>query len=187
MSEESSHQVQMVWPRDRLALLPAAKPPPGYLLRTYRQGDEARFYELMALAGWPGWDAETLQPWLERMLPEGWFLAIHQGSNQIVATAMALRDCSEFGDPGGELGWVASDPVHRGQGLGLLVSAAVTRRLLAERYQSVHLYTEPWRLAALKTYLKLGYVPLLATLEAPEPWPAICAQLQWPFTPQVWG
>jgi len=179
-------QLQMVWPGHLLNAPPAVRLPSGYALRTYQRGDEPRFYEIMELAGWPGWNDEKLQPWFERILPEGWFMAVHEESSEIVATAMALRDCSEFGRPGGELGWVAGDPVHSGRGLGMTVCAAVTERLIAEGYRHIHLYTEDWRLAALKTYLKLGYMPFLNASEMPERWRAVCVQLQWPFTPEVW-
>lgn len=52
--------------------------------------------------------------------------------------------------------------------------------------QDIHLYTEDFRLAALKTYLKLGYIPILYSPEMPERWRAICAHLLWPFTPEKW-
>ncbi len=113
-------------------------------------------------------------------------MAVHEPSGEIVATAMGLHDHSEQHPFGGELGWVAGDPTHAGQGLGITVCAAVTARLIAAGYRNIHLYTEHWRLAALKTYLKLGYVPFLYLLEMPERWRAICAQLGWPFTPEMW-
>ncbi len=179
-------QLQMVWPEHLLNAPPAVRLPPGYALRTYRPGDETRFYEVMALAGWPGWDDEKLRPWLARIPPASWFMVVHEASGQIVATAMGLHDHSEAHPFGGELGWVACDPAHRGLGLGLAVSAAVTARLIAAGYRAVHLYTEQWRLAALKTYLTLGYIPYLYLPEMLERWRTICAQLGWPFTPQAW-
>ena len=68
----------------------------------------------------------------------------------------------------------------------MAVCAAVTARLINARYRNIHLYTEHWRLATPKAYLKLGYTPFLFTPEMPERWRPICAQLQWPFTPEVW-
>jgi len=183
--DENPMQLQMMWPQHLLNVPPAVRMPSGYSLRTYRQGDELRFYKVMELAGWPGWDDERLQPWLERILPEGWFMAVHRESGQIVATAMALR--SETYPSGGELGWLAGDPAHAGRGLGLAVSAAVTARLIEAGCRPIHLYTEDYRLPALKTYLKLGYVPFLYKAGMLERWRAICAQLQWPFTPGVWS
>jgi phosphosulfolactate phosphohydrolase-like enzyme/GNAT superfamily N-acetyltransferase len=179
-------QLQMVWPEHLLSAPPAAPLPPGYALRTYRPGDEQRFYEVMALAGWPGWDDEKLRPWLARIPPGSWFMVVYEASGQIVATAMGLHDHSDAHPFGGELGWVACDPAHTGKGLGSAVSAAVTTRLIAAGYRAVHLYTERWRLAALKSYLKLGYIPFLSTPEMAERWRAVCAQLGWPFTPEAW-
>jgi len=185
-------QLQMVWPEHLLSAPPAIRPlpavhlPPGYTLRTYRPGDEPRFYEVMALAGWPGWDDEKLRPWLARIPPGSWFMVVHEASDRIVATAMGLHDHSDVHPFGGELGWVACDPAHTGKGLGSAVSAAVTARLIEAGYRAIHLYTEQWRLAALKSYLKLGYIPFLYTPEMPERWRAICAQLGWPFTPEAW-
>lgn len=179
-------QLRMVWPEHLLGTPPIAQLPPGYDMRTYQQGDRPRFYEIMDLAGFTGWNDEVLQPWLPRMLSPGWHMATHGASGEIVATAMALQDASEFGAQGGELGWVAGDPAHGGRGIGMAVCAAATARLIEAGYRFIHLYTEDWRLPALKTYLKLGYVPLLSELDMPERWQAICTQLHWPFTPETW-
>ncbi len=179
-------QLQMAWPTHLLNKPPAPRLPAGYALRTYRPGDEPRFYQVMALAGWPGWDDAKLRPWLARIPPESWFMAVHEASDEIVATAMGLHDHSDEHPFGGELGWVAGDPAHAGQGLGMAVCAAVTARLLQMGYRNVHLYTEQWRLAALKQYLKLGYVPFLYSSEMRERWRVICEQLAWPFTTEVW-
>ena len=113
-------------------------------------------------------------------------MAVHTASDTIVATAMGLHDHSDDHPFGGELGWVAADPAHAGQGLGLAVSAAVTARLLAAGYRNVHLYTEHWRLAAIKSYLKLGYVPFLYAPEMADRWRLLCDELGWPYTPEAW-
>ena len=83
-------QLQMVWPEHLLNVPPIPHLAPGYSLRTYRKGDEPRFYKVMELAGWPGWNDEKLQPWLARIPSESWFMIIHEESGQIVATAMGL-------------------------------------------------------------------------------------------------
>jgi mycothiol synthase len=185
VDNDSSAQLQMVWPEHLLHVQPYIRLPSGYTLRTYLHGDETRFFKLMELAGWPGWNEDVLQPWLLRILPEGWFVAVHEQSGEIVASAMALR--SETYSSGGELGWLAADPTHIGKGLGMAVSAAVTARFIDEGYLNIHLYTEDFRLAALKTYLKLGYVPFPYASEMLDRWRNICDQLQWPFTPWVWN
>lgn len=186
VTTDASLQLQMVWPEHRLDQPPSITTPPGYHLRHYRPGDELRFYAVMALAGWPGWDDARLQPWLARIPPGSWFMAVHTASEQIVATAMGLHDHSDQHPFGGELGWVAADPAHAGKGLGAAVCAAVTARLLAAGYRNVHLYTEDWRLPAIKLYLRLGYVPYLYTPTMATRWQELCTQLGWPYTPAAW-
>ncbi|HEY1011278.1 MAG TPA: GNAT family N-acetyltransferase [Herpetosiphonaceae bacterium] len=186
MSPESPSQLIMELPEPLLAGFQPVAPAPGYALRTYRAGDERRFFELMALAGWPGWDDAKLQPWIARIPPGSWFMAIEEGSGQIVATAMALHNHTPLHPFGGELGWVAGDPAHAGRGLGLAVCAAVTARLIAAGYRAIHLYTEDERLPALKTYFRLGYRPLLYAPDMAERWRSVCAQLGEPFAPGDW-
>jgi mycothiol synthase len=179
-------QLQMIWPRHCLEMAPAVSVPPGYLLRTYRPGDEAEFYQVMGMAGFEGWNDEVMRPWRDKILPGGWFFIVHAPSNRIVATSMATHNPTELHPFGGELGWVASDLSHKGQGLGLAVCAAVTGRFIAAGYRNIYLKTDDWRLPAIKTYLTLGYVPLLFTPEMEGRWQTLCNQLDWPFTPEAW-
>ena len=55
-----------------------------------------------------------------------------------------------------------------------------------KKHPNIHLYTEDHRLAALKTYLRLGFVPWIETDEAQAQWRAVCGRLRWPFTPGSW-
>jgi len=187
MSENDAiPQLQMIWPAHLLDTPPAVELAPGYTIRTYRPGDEDRFYALMDLAGWPGWDAERLHIPLNRILPDGWFMAIHQRSNEIVATAMSIHNGKGRYPFQGVLGWVAGDPAHAGQGLGKSVVAAATARLIRVGYRDISLYTEDFRLSALKIYLSFGYVPLLYTPDMPARWQTICKKVGHLFTPEPW-
>lgn len=183
----SDPQLQMIWPENRLGSPPPIRIPPGYRLRIYHPGDEPGYYRLMASAGWPDWDDARLQPWLARILPDGWFMLVEEASDQIAASAMGVHDPSDLHPFGGELNWVAADPAQAGKGLGAVVSAAVTARLIRAGYRDIHLYVEPDRLAAVKTCLKLGYVPFLYSAEMAERWKALCVQVGWAFTPELWG
>lgn len=183
--DNSSPQLQMVWPEHLRNSPPAVRPPAGYSLRTHQPGDRPRFFQLMELAGWPEWNEQVLQPWLPRILPRGWFMAIHEETGEIVTSAMALH--SDVYPSGGELGWLASDPAHAGKGLGFSVSAAVIARCIEEDLRVIHLYTEDYRLAALKIYLKLGFVPFQSAPEMLDRWRVICQKLGWPFTPEAWS
>ena len=184
--KEPTNQLRMRWPRERLTSPPAVTVPSGYGLRSYRPGDEPRFLALMDLAGWPGWHEDLLRHSLSRILPGGWFLAVHGSSGELVASAMALHNYSGQNPFQGDLGWVAADPAHRGHGLGRAVTAAATARLIAAGYTTICLGTEDWRIPALRLYLRLGYVPVLHTADMPERWAAICRAADWPFTPDRW-
>jgi mycothiol synthase len=186
LTEIFTIQLQMIWPRQRLDNPPPISVAAGYDLRVYNPGDEPDFYKIMHIAGFEGWHDETLRPWLSKILPDGWFFVVERSSGQMVATAMTTHNPSEQHPFGGELGWVASDLSHKGHGLGMTVCAAVTARFLTAGYRNIYLKTDDWRLPALKTYLRLGYVPLLFTPDMQRRWQAICAQLDWPFTPAAW-
>lgn len=62
-----------------------------------------------------------------KILPAGWFMITHAASDEIAATAMCLHNYKGINPFQGELGWLACDPAHTGKGLGLAISAAVTR------------------------------------------------------------
>jgi hypothetical protein len=34
----------------------------------------------MEPAGWQGWNEELLQPWLAKIIPDGWFMVVHEFS-----------------------------------------------------------------------------------------------------------
>ena len=125
-----------------------------------------------------------LQPWLYRILPEGWFFAVH--GEKIVGTCMATHDPTWELPFCGEVGWTAVHPEHQGAGIGTAVVGAVIARFLDAGYTRIHLYTEIWRLAALKVYLRMGFVPYLASEVSMGKWERICIELDWPFTPQKW-
>ena len=109
-------QLVMMWPSARLHTPPQPQLPVGYRLRLYQPGDETRFYEVMALSGWPGWDATKLEPWLARIPPQSWWMVVWRpddadnnndnDAERIVASAMGLHDHTDWHPFGGELGWV---------------------------------------------------------------------------------
>jgi mycothiol synthase len=186
---EFDTQLQMVW-TDFSRTLPISLPN-GYTLRTYRRGDEPGFYRVMEAAGFKAWDDARLRPWIGRILPESWFMVTHDdpdnaSKNGIVATAMGVHDHSDQHPFGGELGWVAADPDHHGKGLGYAACAAVTNRLIGMGYRNIHLYTEDFRLPAIRLYLNMGYVPFVYSPQMEERWRVLCEKLNWQYTPEQW-
>ena len=183
---ETPDQLCMVWPEQLLQAPPTPQPLSGYHLRLYEPGDEEPFCTVMAEAGWPGWDKERLQSWVARIVPDSWFMALDTLRGRVVGTCMGLHDHTPWHPFGGELGWLAVDPAHTGQGIGRALAAAVTARLIGAGYRHIHLYSEDYRLAALRIYLSLGYQPRLYTPDMAGRWEAICAKLGWPYAPDAW-
>jgi mycothiol synthase len=179
-------ELQMIWPRTRLTQPPACHVPDGYFMRTYQSGDEAAFFELMERAGFSGWNMTEFESWLRRILPDGLYFVFHMSSGQMAATAMAVHNPTRLHPFGATLSCVAAAPAYQGQGLGRLVSAAVTQRLLQAGYKEIYMETDDWRLAAIKTYLKLGWAPFLFQADMPGRWKSVCEALGWPYTPNAW-
>ena len=180
--QEAKKQLQMLWPKDRLNTPPAWSLPEGYTLRTYREGDDEGYVRLMKLAGFTTWDSDKSQDVLKKCLPGGLFFIVHEGTGAIVATSVAIHNPRDGHPFGGELGWAAVEPAHRGKGLGHVVCAAVTRRFLDSGYVNIYLYTDDFRLPAVKTYLKLGWVPFLYAPDMKERWQTASRELNTDFS-----
>ena len=175
-------QLRMIWPKQLVNRCPEIKLPEGYSLRNFQKGDEERYLTLMHKAGFENWRTEQVRDILKNPLsPEGIYFVIFD--SKLVATACALDRTSEkerdAGNLIGELSWVACDPSHRGKHLGKTVCAAVVRHFLLRKYQSIFLLTDDWRLAAIKTYLELGFEPVVDTAEMQLRWEKVCEKLKW--------
>ena len=75
---------------------------------------------------------------------------------------------------------MAADPDHSGQGLGFALSARVVNRFVAAGYRLIHLHTEEFRLAAIKTYLKLGFEPWMDGPDSTAQWARVLDLLNRP-------
>ena len=186
MQRPERRQLWMVWPEPRLKSSINPNIPNGYFIRTYQTRDEGSFMALMALMDFDPWTQEKLDYNMSRILPEGWFFGVDAKTGGVVATAMCLHNY--YGHPPftGDLGWLACHPDHQGKGLGYSLAACVTNRFRDAGYSRIQLHTEYYRLPAIKTYLKLGYVPVMYCPEVYESWEEACQKLHWPYTPQEW-
>jgi predicted dehydrogenase/RimJ/RimL family protein N-acetyltransferase len=173
-------QLKMIWPADRLRRPPTPVVPEGYALRQYRPADdEAAYLALIAKAKLNLWTHQNIVNNLQHILPGGFFVVIHHATGRLVATALANHRPAPEHPHGGELGWVAADPDHKGRGLGLAVCAAATARLLSAGYTDIRLLTDDFRLPAIKVYLRLGYEPLLYRDGMAERWQKVYEALRW--------
>ena len=115
------------------------------------------------------------------LFSEGLFFIVHDATGELVATAGANHSPSPLHPFAGQLGWVAVSPGHRGKRLGCCVCAAAVKRYLDAGYTDIYLQTDDWRLPAITTYLKLGFVPLLFAPDMEERWQDICSKLNVDF------
>ncbi len=178
-SQESPkpQQLQMVLRSDVLAHPPALGTPPGYRLRGFRVGEESLHTRLMRAAGFE-WTDQMRESAVAKCLSGGFIVVEHEETRLLVATAMAHCNPSPHFPEGGELGWVAADPDHRGRGLGLAVCAAAVRRFAHAGYVQVYLRTDDHRLPAINIYLKLGFVPFLHAPDMAERWHSVSRLLK---------
>jgi mycothiol synthase len=162
-------QLQM---KRSLADLPPIDVPPGYALRHFRSGDAPAWAALMARNGELGpWDIVRAEPYFAaegRMPVEGAFF-ITAGDTPIATAQLHLKPEGPYA-PIPELGWVAVDPAHQGHGLGAVASLAVMHYAVSLGHGEIFLLTDDWRLAAIRTYLKLGFEPWLTHASHPDRW-----------------
>lgn len=170
-------QLHMIYPEKLLKSPPIPVVPDGYELRAFIEADRVSIISLMQGAGFKNWNDKVLEQVMMRVLPDGLFVIVHRTSGKIVASAMAIHSSCKLHSFGGELGWVAGDPAHSGQGLGMAVCSAVTRRFIEVGYKRIYLRTDDWRLPALKTYIKLGYVPFIYAWDMEERWKKVYSNL----------
>jgi mycothiol synthase len=180
-------QLRMLWPTALLESPPATEVPTGYLLRVFQPDLDAPAYlDLMHSAGFTGCDDAFLAKMLDLMLAGGFLVITQPGNREIVASAMAHRGSTPWCQTAGSLGWVAASAAHAGRSLGRAVCGAAVSRLIAAGYRCIYLLTDDWRLPAVKTYLRLGFVPHLCAPDMHERWRDVCEQVRWPFTPADW-
>lgn len=183
---EQKPQLWMVWPPERPVPAAALSVQSPYTIRLYRPGDDEAFLGLMAETDFDPWDERKLAYNIGRIIPDGWFMAVERGSDKIVATAMCLHNYCGDSPFTGDVGWLACQSRHRGRGLGLALTARVVARFIQAGYSRIQLHTEHYRLAAIKIYLKLGFLPVLASSELRTLWAEVCLGIGHSYTPDDW-
>tara|TARA_B100000795_G_C22669656_1_gene387425 strand:+ start:105 stop:761 length:657 start_codon:yes stop_codon:yes gene_type:complete len=179
--------LEMVWSHELLDESIPDLMPSGYTLRQVMPNDYKAYFMLLASAGMQQNSEERwFDYWEKAILPGGFFVIVHDETKNLVATCLAAHRPSLRHPRAGALGWLGADPEHKGLQLGRAVSAAVTAKLIANGYQRIYLETHDFRLAAIKTYLNLGWTPLVYNIEMQVRWKSVCEKLEWPFTPDNW-
>jgi mycothiol synthase len=131
----------------------------GYKIRTYREGDEKAWAEIINNSLGSGWDAERCRRELTgrlRFRPEGLFFSAYQ--EEPVGTACAWTQSLDEKKVG-YVHMVGVIPEHRGKKLGYALCLSVLHFFRENNFQRAQLHTDDFRLPAIKTYLNLGFKP----------------------------
>jgi mycothiol synthase len=170
-------QLEMI--RASLEGLPAQAAPAGYIIRPYRPGDATAWCELVreGIGGEPTDDglAAAMAQAVD-FDPDDLLFAVNEGKT--VGTAWALREAKSPPDTDtGTVHMVSVAPQHRGRGLGRALVLAVLHRFRQLGLRRAVLLTDDHRLAAIGTYLGLGFRPRLTHESHEERWRGVSARL----------
>lgn len=131
--------------------------PQRYEVRAIAPGEEASLAQCMSLADGPGWDEERARREItEAGFVRKTFVVIYEG--EVVATTSAAHHEARF--PGvGYIHWVAARPDHQGKKLGSICLIECLKEFKRLGFSASVLETDAFRVAAIRSYLRLGYVP----------------------------
>ncbi|AIE87174.1 GNAT family N-acetyltransferase [Fimbriimonas ginsengisoli] len=167
---------QLVMRRDRLDVLPGEPPLAGnYLLREAVEADASGLASVLTAAFGDEWTEADV---FERLLraPDVRRTFVIVSDQGVVATASSQTIPDRWPDSG-VVHWVGAEPAHAGRGLGYAVCLAVLRDHRDAGLTSAVLTTDDERLAAIRTYLKLGFRPLECDSDHGARWAAVFGKL----------
>lgn len=142
--------------------LPPMQLPEGYILRSARLEDGTQLCHCFR-GGYLSIEEESQELFEKNILSAPGasldrIMVLENADHQIVATATAKYT----DDPSlGKIGMVASPVEFRGMGLSKYVCWAVIDLLRKNGRMTSTLSTDDFRLGAIKTYLRVGYLPVL--------------------------
>lgn len=177
MSEPRPPQLRMLL--SPLGEVAPVRLPEGYGVRTFTEGDEQAWIDVLnsteALGAWDLDRAQRVMLGPVRVVREGVHFITHDGI-AVATSCLTHHDDLEAA----ELGWVATMPAHQGQGLGRQVCLATLDFIRRRGYPAVILFTDDHRLAAVRTYLGLGFRPLMTHDSHPGRWGEVLRLVHWP-------
>ena len=151
---------QLLMHRPDLDGEPLASLPEGYELRLATPDDEEVLAALLSIAfvELGEWTVPTVRERLTQAADvDAVYVIVHEGVP--VATASSRHDHERF--PGtGYVHWVGALPEQSGRGLGSALMDQMLVDFRARGYRDAVLETDDFRLPAIRTYLKHGYVPV---------------------------
>ncbi|HEY3333164.1 MAG TPA: GNAT family N-acetyltransferase [Capsulimonadaceae bacterium] len=176
---------QLLMSRPSLAdLPPTPELPDGYTISACTADDACELARMLAAAFEDAsWTVERVNQALLKADDVLVTFAVRVGET-IVATA-SLRDMPEYFPGDAYLHWVGVDPAYRGHRLGSAVSLAVLYEGRKKGCPAAWLETDDFRLPAIKSYLDLGFVPVIKDEALGLRWDVVLRQMKVPISPSA--
>jgi mycothiol synthase len=173
-SETHLPQLQML--RPTLNDLPPLIPPPGFSVRPADPSDGAGIAAILASSFQDTeWTADKVSTHLFGAPDVKEVLVVVKDDGTVVATASVQAPPREM--QRGLVHMVGASASYSGKRLGYTVSLAVLQELRLLGCSEAALSTDDFRLPAIKTYLNLGFVPLVNHASHPERWKHVAEAL----------
>ena len=174
---ETRRPTHLFMVRPQLRDIPPPALPEGFLLRTWRPGDEAQWLEVIEAGYGGGWDAGTFDRCIRSdpaFRPEALFV-VEQGG-RLVGVAGAFQKLIH-GDRTGYLHMMAVLPEFRRRGLGTALLRKCLIYFREQGWRDAALDTEGSRAEAIRLYLAHGFEPAPEIEPDVRHWRAILAAL----------
>jgi mycothiol synthase len=153
-----------------------------YEVRTYHDGDESAWANIMNTGIGENWTAERCRESLTgraQFLPDGLFFAVrHDGDGEVLAGSACAWRLTPHEWTVGYVHMVCVRPEHRGRRLGYWLTLAVLHYFRNRGFKRAILDTDDFRLPAIRVYLDLGFEPELTHASHPGRWDAVARALR---------
>jgi putative NIF3 family GTP cyclohydrolase 1 type 2/GNAT superfamily N-acetyltransferase len=165
--------------RDELSDLPPVTLPEGYTCRPMRANETWAYMEVMQKShpsevGGQAWFDRTFTA--DKEYDPSYLMIIWKGEIPVAVTGAWHGEVE--GERWGVIHWVGVSNTERNLGLGKAVTLAAMHRLRERGFERATLVTQPWRLPAIATYLRLGFRPWPNDKAPQELWDRVLADLE---------
>jgi mycothiol synthase len=163
--------------RPDLENLPPIDMAEGFSLRNFQTGDDDKWAEIMTEAFGPFWNKTGFRRLVKRhfsFAPERIFFACDHG--------VPVGSAGAFQWPGvsheiGYIHMVGIKKAYAGKGLGRNLTLACLNYFRNTGCRQAMLQTESYRLPAIKIYLRLGFLPVLANNDQIKIWKEVLRKI----------
>lgn len=151
--------LRMCWTGNASSIKPQDLPD-GYAFRKYRgASDIKKWVELVRKADGFGYVSKTT--FENEISDEERLCLLFVVKNGVYTTTAGGCKWPQLGANCAVINYVANDPQYRGMKLGLACVTETMSSVVASGYSLIIVHTEDFRLAAINTYLRLGFRPCL--------------------------